>query len=217
MQLMNRLKYLYNPPAIIKKLFLDFIWNTSCGKVLLTFDDGPVKGSSEIILNELNSNKVKAVFFCVGGNVNNNPELTQLILNEGHTIANHTFNHKRLTKISYDESVSEIVLFNKLMAEKFNYKVKFFRPPYGSFKLRTGSLLTGSSLKNVMWSLLTYDYKNDLKLVKFAVEKYLERNSIVVLHDSVKSKNIIRDSIKIIIEAASKKGFKIGEPDECLK
>lgn len=211
------LKYFYNPPFIIKKLFPDFLWDTSCGKVLLTFDDGPAKGSAEIIMNELSKSEVKAVFFCVGSNINNNPELTREILKEGHTIANHTFNHKMLTKISYDESVNEIVSFNKLMEEKFNYKVKFFRPPYGSFKLNTGKLISGSGLKNVMWSLLTYDYKNDLKLVKFAVEKYLERNSIIVLHDSIKSKNIIRDSIQIILEAANKKGFEMGEPGECLK
>ncbi len=211
------LKYFYNPPFIIKKLFPDFLWNTSCGKILLTFDDGPAKGSAEIILDELNKNKVQAVFFCVGRNVINDPELTRLILNEGHTVANHTFNHKRLTKISYDESVNEIISFNKLMEEKFNYAVKFFRPPHGRFKLNTAKLIADCGLKNVMWSLLTHDYKNDLNLVKFAVEKYLVRNSIVVLHDSVKSKSIIRDSIQIVLESANKKGYGIGEPEECLK
>lgn len=217
MKAMIPLKYFYNPPFIIKKFFPHFQWNTSNGKILLTFDDGPAKGSAEVILNELNKNKVKAVFFCVGRNVSNNPELTRLMLNEGHTIANHTFNHKRLTKISYDESVNEIISFNRLMEEKFNYAVKFFRPPYGRFKLNTGKLVETCGLKNVMWSLLTYDYKNDLDLVKFAVEKYIERNSIFVLHDRVKNINIVRESIQIILEAANKKGYEIGEPEECLK
>ena len=43
------MKYLYNPPIILKKIFSDFSWNTNNGKVLLTFDDGPNPGTTEII------------------------------------------------------------------------------------------------------------------------------------------------------------------------
>jgi len=65
--------------------------------------------------------------------------------------------------------------------------------------------------------LLTYDYKNDINIVKFALRKYLKSNSIIVLHDSNKSKDIIKDSINIIIEETNKKNYKIGTPSECLK
>jgi hypothetical protein len=68
-----------------------------------------------------------------------------------------------------------------------------------------------------MWSLLTYDYKNDINLVKLVASKYMRRNSIIVLHDSLKSKDIIVDSINFIAEQAEKNGFEIGEPAECLK
>ena len=61
-----------------------------------------------------------------------------------------------------------------------------------------------------MWSLLTYDYKNDLNIVKFAVNNYLMHNSIIVLHDSNKSKSIITDSIKYIVEATLKFEYQIG-------
>ena len=68
-----------------------------------------------------------------------------------------------------------------------------------------------------MWSLLTYDYKADLNLVKKSAQNYLESNSIVVLHDNLKSKDIIIDAINIIFEEAEKKNYSIGNPDECLK
>jgi peptidoglycan/xylan/chitin deacetylase (PgdA/CDA1 family) len=71
-------------------------------------------------------------------------------------------------------------------------------------------------MKSVMWSLLTYDYKNDLSIVKFAVEKYLKPNSIIVLHDSNKSKNIISDSISIIADEVRKRKYQFGGSDECL-
>ena len=71
-------------------------------------------------------------------------------------------------------------------------------------------------LKNVMWSLLTYDYKNDLSIVKFAIEKYLKHNSIIVLHDSNKSKSIISDSISLIADEVRKRNYQFGGADECL-
>ncbi len=63
-----------------------------------------------------------------------------------------------------------------------------------------------------MWSLLTYDYKNDLNLVKFAVKNYLRKDSIIVLHDSLKSKDIILDSIKFIAEEVNNKNYEFGKP-----
>ncbi len=210
-------RYLYNPPGLIKKLFNDFIWETKNNKILLTFDDGPIPETTEIILKYLNEQKIKAAFFCVGDNCQKYPELISSLINDNHLIANHTFHHRKLNKLNKIERDSEIDSFNKLMSEKYNYEVKYFRPPHGKFNISTSKLLKEKKLKNVMWSLLTYDYKNDIKLVKFAIQKYLRQNSIIVLHDSVKSKNIIIDSIKIILDEAAKNGFEIGEPAECLK
>ena len=212
---MNR--YSYNPPGLIKELFNDFIWETKNNKILLTFDDGPASESTEIILKFLNEQKIKSAFFCVGENCQQNPELVSSIINENHLIANHTFHHKKINKLNGNERNLEIDSFNKLMLKKYNYEVKYFRPPHGKFNLSTSKLLKEKKLKNVMWSLLTYDYKNDIKLVKFAVQKYLRQNSIIVLHDNIKSKNIIIDSIKIVLEEATKNGLHIGEPAECLK
>ncbi|GMU97133.1 hypothetical protein [Ignavibacterium album] len=103
------------------------------------------------------------------------------------------------------------------MQNDFGYQVKYFRPPHGRFQLVTNRLLKKNNLKNVMWSLLTYDYKNNFELVKFAVTNFLKKDSIVVLHDSNKSKQIIKDAISVIIEEADKKNFTFGEPSECLK
>jgi peptidoglycan/xylan/chitin deacetylase (PgdA/CDA1 family) len=211
------LNYRYNPPLVIKKLFKAFYWNTLNCKVLLTFDDGPTVEATEIILKTLSEKKIKALFFCVGNNVKNNYSLVKDILDESHLVANHTFNHKRLTKINNAEAIEEIVSFNNLMKEKFNYDVKYFRPPYGRFTISTSGLLKEKKLKCVMWSLLTQDYRNDFETVKFAVTNYLKKNSIVVLHDSIKSKEIIKDSINFIVDEAAKNGYTFGEPEECLR
>lgn len=211
------MKFRYNPPQIVKKYFHEFYWNTTNNKILLTFDDGPIPESTEIILSELSKNKIKVIFFCVGDNIRKHPSLTNEILAEGHTIGNHTINHRILKTLSYADKIKQIQSFNNLMKEEFNYEVKYFRPPHGKFQLSTNNLLKQFNLQNIMWSLLTYDYKNNFELVKFAVTNYLNKNSIVVLHDSIKSKDIIRASISFIVDEAAKNNFSFGEPSECLK
>ena len=210
------MKYLYNPPILLKKVFNDFSWNTNNGKVLLTFDDGPNPGTTEIILKKLSEEKIKALFFCVGENVQKYPELIQHIKDEGHSFGNHTFNHKILNKISDEEKDYQISSVSKIFNDQFEIKLKYFRPSHGRFQLSTSSLMKKHNLKNIMWSLLTYDYKNDLSIVKFAVEKYLNPNSIIVLHDSNKSKNIISDSISFIADEVRKRNYQFGEAEECL-
>ena len=211
------MKSIYDPPFIVKKIFGQFYWETTNNKILLTFDDGPNAGTTEKILSKLSDLKIKALFFCAGNNIERQDGLAKEIISSGHVIGNHSFNHKVLTKLSKEELLSEINNFNKLLMEKYNYKVKYFRPPYGRINLRLRKILRETDMKCVMWNLLTYDYKKELKKVNFIINKYLSENSIIVLHDSNKTKDIVVDSIKFIAETADKKGFIFGEPHECLK
>ena len=210
------MKYEYSPPVLIQKLFPNFIWKTSNNKILLTFDDGPTKETTEKILRILKLNNIKAVFFCVGSNVINYPDLTSKMLNDGHAVANHTMNHNLLTKMNHSESISEINTFNETIGDNFSYDVKYFRPPHGRFNFRTNKMLNELKLKCVMWNLLTYDFQNDFDKVKFSVDNYLRRNSIIVFHDNKKCSDIIEQSLNYTIEKASTLGFEIGEPENCL-
>jgi peptidoglycan/xylan/chitin deacetylase (PgdA/CDA1 family) len=207
----------YRPPIIVKKIFSDFIWETSNNKILLTFDDGPTESSTLKILEILNRNKIKAVFFCEGRNIKKYPDLTTQMISEGHVIANHSMTHKLITKISKDEASEEIQSFNNLMKEKFNYEVKYFRPPHGRFNLRTNGLLKNLNLKCVMWSLLSHDYENEIHKVKYGIDEYLKRKSIIVFHDNINSTSIIEESLIYTIESAARKGYEFGEIEDCLK
>ncbi len=207
----------YNPPFIIKKLFGDFYWTTSNNKILLTFDDGPTVEATDLILKTLDEFKIKALFFCVGQNVEKNPELANEMNKQEHSLGNHNYRHRQLIKLSKQEQINEIKKCKDVLINTTGITPKYYRPPYGKFNLSTNKFLKQFELKNVMWSLLTYDFKNDFNLVKYSVDKYLKSNSIIVLHDSIKSKNIIVDSIHYVAEQAAKKGLSFGEPAECLK
>lgn len=211
------MSFRYRPPVLVQKFFGNFIWKTSNNKILLTFDDGPTEAATLKILSILRTNKIKSVFFCVGNNIKQHPELTRKILQDGHTIANHTMNHKLLTKMNREESFEEIKLFNDLMEVNFNYLVKYFRPPYGRFTLKTNNILNDLNLKCVMWSLLSYDYKNRIEEVKYAVDNFLNEESIVVFHDNIKCSGIIEQALDYTINEAVKRDYQFGEPEECLK
>lgn len=211
------IKYLFDPPGVIKNIYTDFVWESFSANLLLSFDDGPTIDSTEVILKYLNEKRIKSIFFCVGNNIKNNPSLIEEILSEGHQIGNHTYNHRIISKLSHKEAVSELTQTNSIMLEKFNYPIKYFRPPHGRFNKNSCKIIQQTGLKNVMWSLMTFDYKNEIKIVKFAVQRYLKKNSIIVFHDSKKSKSIILDSLKITIDTAEEKGYRFGDVNQCLK
>jgi peptidoglycan/xylan/chitin deacetylase (PgdA/CDA1 family) len=183
----------------------------------LTFDDGPTETATVKILSTLKVNQLKAVFFCVGNNIKKHPSLVQNIIDDGHLIANHTMNHKMMTKMSREESIRELGAVNDLMDEKFNYNVKYFRPPYGRFNLKTNNILNELNMKCIMWNLLSYDYQNHIDRVKYAIDNHLNKNSIIVFHDNIKCSDIIEESLNYTIEQAEKKGYEFGEPEDCLK
>lgn len=211
------MKYQYNPPYLIKKAFSSFQWESKQEKILLTFDDGPIPETTPRILDILNKKNIKAAFFCVGENIERYPELYEDLVSEGHLVCNHTYSHTSITGMSREEAVAQIENFNNLIKEKSGRDVLYFRPPHGKFNLTTPRLMNQLNLKTVMWSLLTYDYKNDLNIAKYAVSRYLKNNSIIVLHDSLKSRDIIAALINYITEEILLKGFQIGAPEECLR
>ncbi len=211
------MKVKYTPPKIIQNLFKDFIWKSKCNKVLLSFDDGPNPNTTEVILEKLSEYECKAIFFCVGENIEKYADLATKIFEAGHVIGNHSQSHKDFVGADRIIIENEIKQCSDSLNKIVGNSPKYFRPPYGRFNLRTKNQISKYDMKNVMWTLLTYDYKNDLNIVTFAVQKYLSKDSIIVLHDSNKSKNIIAQAIDFIFEEAKRKGFEIGEPLECLK
>jgi peptidoglycan-N-acetylglucosamine deacetylase len=209
------MKYLYDPPLLVKWLFHESIWITRNNKVLLTFDDGPLNNNTDVILKALDKHKVKALFFCVGNNILKNPVLTETILSEGHSIGNHTMNHRVLSRADNKLMDAEILLLNRYMEDKHGYKLSYFRPPHGRYSFRLKSYLSNIKMTNIMWSLLTYDYSGRSSVVKSL--KYMKAGSIVVFHDNIKSSNIIAESVEMLMERISEKKFSAGSPEECLR
>lgn len=200
----------------MKKLFHNTYWETECGKILLTFDDGPTEVTTEKILKKLDEHNIKALFFCVGQNIYNYHKLTEQLISSGHAIGNHTWHHKRIRDYDRQERYSGLTQFNDQVKKDYDYVIKYFRPPYGRIFPNQTNKLSELNMTTVMWSLLTYDYQANLDKVKFSIMHYLQSNSIVVMHDSRKTEKIVEESIDYLVEIASSRNYKFGTPEECL-
>lgn len=207
---------LYRPPSAARRFFRDFVWETTDGTALLTFDDGPTPGATDAVLDELERADAKALFFVVGDAVARSPELLRELHDAGHLVGNHTRTHADMRKLSPGEQRAEIESTSRVVEEAIGYAPLYFRPPYGKFNASLRRLLSDLGLIGVMWTLLPYDWRSDAELSRRVVRKYLEPSVVVALHDSVKSKPIARETIRALVETARERNITFGEPRVCL-
>ncbi|MBN1969325.1 MAG: polysaccharide deacetylase family protein [Candidatus Delongbacteria bacterium] len=199
-----RLKY--DPPRIIKKYLNDYIWETNSG-VLLTFDDGPTEYYTRVILDKLEEYNLKSIFFVVGENVKRFPSLARLIIEKGHEIGNHTMRHYRSNIFSSLNMIAnEVENCNKMICDTTGFNVRFFRPPHGRVKPGYYQIVKSFNMKMMLWSCLTYDYSGNIDIVDRSL-RYLRSNSIITLHDSLKSGKIISNAIDNCVSKILIKGF----------
>lgn len=107
--------------------------NKESKKVYLTFDEGYEAGYTEKILEVLKQNDVKACFFITAHYVNTSSDLVQKMIDDGHTIGNHTVNHKSMPSLTTEQIKDEVMKLHTGVYEKFGYEMKYIRPPKGEY------------------------------------------------------------------------------------
>lgn len=191
-------------------------------RVALTFDDGPNPPYTNQILDILKKEDIKATFFVCGANVARNPQIVRQIANDGHTIGNHSYYHRRMPSLlgtTYKEIIKTQLLINKLTTQK----QKLFRPPWGHapFWLK-------KKLVDDKFSIILYDFEGDWDLFKRnmtaenifqKVLKKTKENSIILLHDGIESKASANKSQTVkalgkIIRGLKERGFEFVRPDQ---
>jgi peptidoglycan-N-acetylglucosamine deacetylase len=110
--------------------------------VALTFDDGPVAGKTEKVLDVLKEYNIKASFFCIGKKVEQHPDLLRRIDAEGHLIGNHSYHHGYTFDLQSSSMITkELADTDTVIASVINKKPRFFRPPYGVTNLNAEIVL----------------------------------------------------------------------------
>lgn len=212
---LNMKFYWIKTNTFIKKIFSNYVWdipNTE-NKIYLTFDDGPTPDVTKWVLEELKKHEVKATFFCIGKNIENNPDLFQEIINEGHAIGNHTFNHLKgwntATEIYLDNIAlcnSQINNLNPLIS---NLQSPIFRPPYGKINHSQSKELEKLGYKIIMWDVLSADFDQTITPEKCLenVLKNTTSGSIIIFHDSVKAYKNLEYALPMSLKILKERGF----------
>ncbi|MDO8999608.1 MAG: polysaccharide deacetylase family protein [Bacteroidota bacterium] len=188
---------LIQPKSFLKIIYPKAVWKINTNKkiIYLTFDDGPIAGLTEWVLDELKKYNAKATFFCVGANIVKNPEVFERIKAEGHVVANHTMTHLKGFKTKNLDYLDEVNNCKKLV------KNNLFRPPYGQLKRSQYKALMSNGYKIIFWDVISYDYE---KISEKAVVKNVISNtkpgSIVLFHDNYKAEKNLRFSLPLFLK-----------------
>ena len=179
------------------------IGNNTDKYIYLTFDEGYEAGYTPQILNTLKENNVKATFFITAHYLNTQSELVKQMIDEGHIVGNHTVNHKSMPSLTEAQINSEVMDLHKAMYEKFQYEMKYIRPPMGEFSEKSINVTNSLGYKTVMWSFAYEDWNEDKQPDETAAKKKILDNvhngEIILLHGNSKTNtNILGDIIKEI-------------------
>lgn len=172
--------------------------------VYLTFDDGPIPETTPYILDALKQYHVKATFFCVGENVKKHPELYKRIIDEGHTVGNHTHNHLKGWKTSVEAYVENVNLCTGYISSSL------FRPPYGKLSWSQYHALK-KQFHLIFWDVLVPDFdlnKSALHCLDI-VKKKTRPGSILIFHDNLKAKNKLSELLPNALNFFVREKFEI--------
>ena len=157
--------------------------------VYLTFDDGPTPQITDWVLQQLQQYNAKATFFCIGKNVEEQPEIFQRLLDSGNAVGNHTQNHINGWRNSTDFYLNNIEECENAIGNLPNQQQKYFRPPYGKITPRQATAVLQKGYKIVMWDVLSADFDQTItpeECLQNVLNNVLA-GSIIIFHDSEKA------------------------------
>ena len=167
----------------------------------LTFDAGYENGCTAPILDTLKKHQVPAAFFVVGHFLETSPELVKRMVNEGHTVANHTFHHPDMSKISSLEAFQSELSQTEALYETITGQpmAKYYRPPQGKYSVSNLKMAKELGYQTFFWSLSYVDwYQDDQPSKEEAFEKLLGRihpGAIILLHSTSSTNAEILDEL----------------------
>jgi peptidoglycan/xylan/chitin deacetylase (PgdA/CDA1 family) len=203
----------HRTPFFLPLLYPSLTWRipSASKELFLTFDDGPVAGPTDFVLETLSQAGAKATFFCIGDNVKKHGDLFRKICSTGHGIGNHTFNHINGWKVNSQKYVENVKQCSEIMREHLvadDIGAPIFRPPYGRITRRQITDLSNYNI--IMWDVLTIDYNRRLSSEKCLTNsiRATRNGSIIVFHDSFKAERNLIYALPRFINHFASQGFK---------
>lgn len=162
-----------------------FAVDTSERVVALTYDDGPAAQTTPGVLDALAARGVHATFFVLAQAAERNPALLRRIVDEGHELALHGTDHRRLAALPYREAVRSVAQARDRVEAVAGHRVRLFRPPYGALSVRQTAGVVALGLDVVIWSGVAADWVDDTaEAVAARGRAAVHPGGILLLHDA---------------------------------
>lgn len=201
----------------------DMIWEvrTSQKVIALTFDDGPDPLETDNILEVLHQYDAKCTFFAIGKRIAAYPEVARRVIDEGHELANHTYNHVYFKKpISSRQIQQELELTEQEIVKVSGRHSSLFRPPGGMYDETLVDVSNRMGLKPVLWSW-HQDTRDWNRPGVWSISSHVIRNAksgdIVLFHDHVHGRSQTKEALKIILPELAKQGFRFVTVSELIQ
>lgn len=199
--------------AYLKEFDALYVGDTNKKEIYITFDAGFENGNTEKILDALKKHGVKATFFLVGNYFETQPALVKRMVEDGHTVGNHTYSHPDMSKIGDIQSFqTELQKNEALYRDILGSKMpKLYRPPQGKFCEENLKMAQQLGYSTVFWSLAYVDwYTDDQPTPEQAFSKLLPRihpGAVVLLHSTSSTNAEILDEL---LTKWEEKGYTFG-------
>jgi peptidoglycan/xylan/chitin deacetylase (PgdA/CDA1 family) len=152
-------------------------------EVALSFDDAPDDKFTPQVLDVLKREGVKATFFLVGNRAEAHPEIVRRMVNEGHVVGNHSYNHANLPKLSDADFRDQVIKTDNIIRSISGYVPKFIRPPYGNISEAQIQWLASQHKTIVNWNVDSLDWKGlNAEQVKTNILAQVHPGSIILQH-----------------------------------
>ncbi len=177
--------------------------------IALTFDDGPVVGTKEVV-DMLDSVGVKATFFALGDETSRRPDVLKYVYDHGHAVGNHSWSHPHIVGFrSRDYIEYQIDKGQGAIKDAIGSEIKYFRAPFGESSPYLNNILKDRSMTGVGWTLSLKDWQKDFSKEKLTeLFKSIEHSEAILLHDRVYTDPEKLATLKSAIQDLQARGFR---------
>ncbi|KYG88885.1 polysaccharide deacetylase family protein [Metasolibacillus sp. FSL H7-0170] len=189
--------------------FIYYRKNTAKKEIALTFDDWASEEQTKKILDVLRQYDIKSTFFLIGSGVEKNPHIARLIMDEGHEIASHSYNHLDVTQMTPEELQEDLIKAHRALTYALQEApLLYFRPAQGVMDERTAKIIAATGMEvTALYDIASFDWNIDYS-AQDIYKRIMERvgpGKIIVMHVLDDTQTV--EALPLVIEQLQQQGY----------